>query len=73
MRLTTIWAIPAMSLAERVRRTADLAAKEAAAHLPARVKYWAALQGIAHATINSPHVPAETVDRILPNIPGGPR
>lgn len=41
MKLTTIWTMPAMSLRERCRRTADWADLKIAARLPKRVRYWA--------------------------------
>lgn len=41
MRLATIWTMPAMSLRERLRRTADAADMAIAARLPKRVRYWA--------------------------------
>ena len=69
MRLRTIWSMPAMTLAERLRRTREWAAMEVAAHLPLRVKYWATMQGIGKATINSPDVPATTLADILRNLP----
>lgn len=44
MRLTTIWTLPAMSLRERMRRTAEWAAIKVAWVLPRRVLYWAAVR-----------------------------
>ncbi len=41
MKLTTIWTMPAMSLRERMRRSADWADLTIAARLPKRVRYWA--------------------------------
>lgn len=50
MRLRTIWTIPAMTLRERLRRTADWADMTIAYHLPKRVKYWAVIHVGAHVT-----------------------
>lgn len=41
MRLTTIWTMPAMTLRERLRRTADAMDMAIAWRLPKRVRYWA--------------------------------
>jgi hypothetical protein len=41
VKLTTIWTMPAMSLRERMRRSADWADLTIAARLPKRVRYWA--------------------------------
>lgn len=40
MRLKTIWTIPAMATAERLRRTRDLALQEVAHRMPRRLAYW---------------------------------
>lgn len=58
---------------ERLRRSVDWAAFESAARLPKRIKYWATIQGVAKATRNSPHIPAEPLESILKNLDGGPR
>jgi hypothetical protein len=65
MRLTTIWTLPSMTLAERLRRSVDAAAMELASRLPLRIRYWATMQEIARATRNSPNVPATPLDQIL--------
>lgn len=62
-----------MTLAERLRRSVDWAAFEAAAKLPKRIKYWATIQNMAKATRNSPHIPATPLDEVLKNLDGGPR
>jgi hypothetical protein len=41
MKLTTIWTLPGMAFAERVRRTVDSVACSVAYRLPKRIKYWA--------------------------------
>jgi hypothetical protein len=41
VRLTTIWTMPAMSLRERLRRSADAIDMAIAWRLPKRVRYWA--------------------------------
>jgi len=66
MKFWTIWTMPAMSLAERLRRTRDCAAMGVARHLPLRIRYWVTLQEIGHATMKSKNVPASTVEEILP-------
>jgi hypothetical protein len=73
MKLTTIWSIPAMSLTERLRRTADWGAQAIASSLPQRIRYWVAIQQIAGATMDSPNVPATPLESILPKLSGGPR
>lgn len=50
MRFRTIWTVPAMSLRERLRRTADWCDSTIAYHLPKRVKYWAVVHVGAHVT-----------------------
>lgn len=50
MRFRTIWTVPAMSLRERLRRTADWCDSTVAYHLPKRVKYWAVVHVGAHVT-----------------------
>lgn len=50
MRPSTIWTIPAMSLRERLRRTADWCDMTIAYHLPKRIKYWATIHLGAHVT-----------------------
>ena len=65
MRLRSIWTAPAMRLSERLRRTRDWAACEIGARLPLRVRYWVTLQEIGRATMDSPNVPATTLDTIL--------
>lgn len=62
-----------MTLMERLRRSVDWAAMEAAAKLPKRIKYWATIQNMAKATRTSPHIPAEPLENILKNLEGGPR
>ena len=44
MRLTTIWTLPGMVFAERLRRTSEWAAIKVAWALPRRVLYWAAVR-----------------------------
>lgn len=46
MRITTIWSMPGMSLAERLRRTKEWAAIKTARRLPTSVKYWTCI-GVA--------------------------
>lgn len=65
MRFRTIWTMPAMTLRERLRRTRDWAAMEVGARLPLRVRYWTAMQEIAHATRDSKNIPATPLDEVL--------
>lgn len=73
MRLKTIWTIPSMSMAERLRRTVDWSAMKTAKVLPSRVRYWVTLIEIAKATETSPHIPATPLEDILKNLQGGPK
>lgn len=50
MKLSTIWTMPAMSLKERFRRTADWVDFTIAAHLPKRIQYWTVIHVGAKAT-----------------------
>ena len=68
MRLRTIWTIPVMSTSERLRRTRDWGAMGIARHLPLRIRYWATVQEMAKATIDSPNIPATTLDTIMQNL-----
>lgn len=71
MRFWTIWTMPvkAMGMKERMLRTREWAAMEAARKLlPKRVRYWCAMQEIARATMDSPHIPATPLDSILKNL-----
>lgn len=74
MRLTTIWTLPAATLREKTARTGDWAAQTIAQHLPARVRYWAAMQSITRATKDHPgHVMAIPLEDVLSGLDGGPR
>lgn len=68
MKLRTIWTIPAMTTAERLRRSRDWAASATAARLPKRVRYWVTLQEIGKATMTSRDVPATPLSDILQNL-----
>jgi hypothetical protein len=41
MRLKTIWTLPGMTVRNRVKETADAAARTIAHRLPKRIKFWA--------------------------------
>lgn len=73
MKLTTIWTIPAMTLAERLRRTADWAAFTLAARLPKRVRYWAFIQVGGKAIEPHEIVPEVKFTDVLARAEGGPR
>jgi hypothetical protein len=69
MKLRTIWTTPAMSIAERLRRSKDAVAFSIAYWLPVRIQYWTAIHMIGKATAMSVNVPATTCDEILRNLP----
>lgn len=74
MRLTTIWTLPAATLGEKMRRTADWLAQQVAAHLPPRVRYWVFIQQASKAVEGEPgEVTAVPLDRLLSRVTGGPR
>jgi hypothetical protein len=73
MKLTTIWTAPAMTIGERLRRTADLAAMTAAAKLPARVRYWTFIQVGSKAMPSNAIVPEVLFMDLLKNAEGGPK
>lgn len=68
MRLSTIWTIPSMSTMERLRRTGEWATMKVAHSLPQHLKYWVTVQELAKATMDSPNVPATTLDEIMFNL-----
>lgn len=55
MKFTTIWTIPAMSFAERLRRTGDWITQKIAASLPKQIRYWVFIQ-MGCGTIRSDEV-----------------
>lgn len=65
MRFRTIWSIHAMTFAERLRRTRDWATQKVAARLPLRLRFWVTMQEIGRATMDSPNIPATSLDEIL--------
>lgn len=65
MRFRTIWSMSGMTLAEKLRRTRDWATQETAARLPLRLRFWVTMQEIGRATMDSPNVPATTLDEVL--------
>ena len=69
MKFTTIWTLPASTLAEKLRRTRDWAAQKAARAIPTRIRYWAFIDMAAAATMDSPNVPATPLDEVLRRIP----
>lgn len=74
MRLTTIWTMPTMTIRERAARTVDEAAQAAARRLPARVRYWTAMQAIARATADrGGRVMATPIEDVIQRLDGGPR
>lgn len=68
MRFRTIWSIPAMTIAERLRRTRDWAAMTIGANLPLRIRFWTTMQEIGYATSRSENVPATSLNEILENL-----
>jgi hypothetical protein len=77
MRLSTIWSLPAMTTLERFRRTGDWAARELAAHLPSRVRYWSTMIAVAKATSTGVYSPggvmAAPLDDVLKKLEGSPK
>ena len=71
MKLATTWTLPAMTLTERLRRTKEWAAMKVAGMIPARIKYWAAVQQIAAASTVDPNkvVPEMDLEYILRHMP----
>lgn len=61
--------MPAMTLAEKLRRTRDWGAQEIAARLPLRIKYFTTMQMVAAATRNSPDIPGTKLEDILRELP----
>lgn len=72
MKLSTIWTIPAMSLKNRLARTADCADMEIAARLPKRVKYWSFVL-VGGKAIGNDVVPEAKYMDLLERVPGKPR
>lgn len=68
MKFWTIWTLPAMTFAERLRRTRDWLAMEVGARLPLRVRYWVTMTEIGRATMTSPNIPATPLDEVLKNL-----
>lgn len=73
MKLTTIWTMPAMSFAERVRRTLDALDMKVAARLPKRVKYWAFIQSGSSAMTSDEVVGSQSYMDLLERLDGRPR
>lgn len=72
LKFTTIWTMPTLSLSERLSRTADWAARTAAAHLPARIRYWTFIQVGSEAMAPDAIVPDAKFMDLLKNAKGGP-
>lgn len=72
MRLKTIWTLPAMAFAERLRRTRDSLAMSVAARLPMRIRYWSAVQCISKVSqkpeFGHRHIMSITVDELMENL-----
>jgi len=72
VRLKTIWTIPAMTVAERLRRTREAAWRSLAHHLPRSLAYWSFIDtGVRHIKGNEV-VPEVKYTDILQRI-GQPR
>lgn len=71
MRFRTIWSLPGLPLKERLSRSRDEANIVLARLLPQRLRYWVTMSEIGKATMDSPHVPATTVDTVLSNLKKG--
>lgn len=68
MRFATIWSMPTMSFAERLRRTRDWLAIKTACAIPLRVRFWVTMLELGKATMDSENVPATPLDQILRNL-----
>jgi hypothetical protein len=68
MRFRTIWTIPAMSFAERLRRTRDWFALYVGHKLPLRIRYWIVISEIGYATRNGEDLTATPCSEILNNL-----
>lgn len=68
MRFTTIWSLPGLPFKERIDRTLDCWALNAADWMPKRLAFWVAYRQIGSATMKSAHVPATPLDVVLKNI-----
>lgn len=73
MKLSTIWTLRAMSLAERIRRTLDLLDMKIASKLPKRVKYWAFIQSGSSAMLPDEVVGSQNYMDLLKRLDGEPR
>ena len=76
MRIRTILTLRGMSARERAARLADTLAARAAYALPARVRYWAFVQGATAAVAAMPpttDVPEVGLCDALALVPAGPR
>lgn len=75
MRLRTIWTMPAMTFAEKCRRTGEWLAWGMASTTitlaPKAVIYRIVLLEVAKATRNSANIPATPLDEVLANLEGG--
>lgn len=61
-----------MTLAERLSRTTDWAARTAASKLPARIRYWTFIQVGSEAMTPGTIVPDAKFMDLLKNAKGGP-
>lgn len=77
MRLSTIWSLPSMTMAERFSRSIDWAALTTAEKMPSRIKYWAVMLTLGKITSTGPFVQTPimtiTLEDVLKNIEGGPK
>jgi len=72
VRITTIWTIPGMDLAERVRRTRDALNMALAARIPKRVKYWAFVQSYSSTLGPGDVVGEHSVTDAMKRLEGAP-
>lgn len=72
MKMATIWTLPSMTLAERMRRTRDALACSVAAHLPKRIQYLTYIHVGSRAMTPRDVVPEVTFMQLLERAEGGP-
>lgn len=65
MRITTIWSIPGIPLAERLRRTKEWAAIKTARRLPTSVKYWTCVGVATLAAGPEQYPPSVTIEQMM--------
>jgi hypothetical protein len=68
MRLGTIWSLPYMSMADRIRNSEDRIAQIAASKLPPRIRFWATMVALGDATETGPYANGTTMAKTLDEV-----